>query len=89
MRPASLPCRPLPGPLLSVTVALASAAACRAPEGTPEAPEDTRDRPFVVERPLTPAEVARNERFQDLRRTRFEGSAPVGGTPIPASASRD
>ena len=89
MRPASLPLRPLPGSLLSVTVALASAASCRAPEGTPGAPEDTPDPPFVVERPLTPAEVARNERFQDMRQTRFQGAAPVRGTPIPASASRD
>lgn len=89
MRPASLPHRSLPGSVLAIAATFAAATACRAPRGAPAGPGDTAERPFVVEEPLSSAEVARNERFQDLRRTRYEGAAPVAGTPIPASAPRD
>lgn len=89
MRPASLPHRSLPGSVLAIAATFAAATACRAPRGAPAGPGDTAAPPFVVEDPLTSAEVARNERFQDLRRTRYEGAAPVAGTPIPASAPRN
>ncbi len=89
MRPATLPHRSLPGSLLAFTAASVAATACRAPEGAPAAQGDSAAPPFVVEKPLSAAEVARNERFQDLRRTRFDGAAPVAGTPIPASAPRN
>ncbi|MEE2939760.1 MAG: hypothetical protein VX460_05195 [Planctomycetota bacterium] len=89
MRPASLPDQPARASLLAIALALAAATACRAPRGATAGPGDTADPPFVVEQPLTAAEVARNERFEDRRRTRFQGAAPVIGTPISASAPRN
>lgn len=74
---------------LWVAAATLMATGCRAPEGTPDSPVDTAARPFVKDTPLTTAESERNDRFQDLRRTRFDASEPLEGTPVPASAERE
>lgn len=89
MRAPSSTCHRLPGSLLTALLVVTTVTACRAPYETSDSPGDTTARPFVVEKPLTAAEVARNERFEDLRRTRSGGAVPAAGTPIPASASRD
>lgn len=76
-----------PGAWCALALAVA-ATSCRSPEGTPDAPKDTGDQPFVADQPPTEAEAARNSRFEDMRRTRFNGAEPLRASIPPAGDAK-